>query len=508
MKKGKPKNQVLPFSEADYQFVRKRFYADPLRFVIWAYPWGEPGELENADGPDQNQAEFLRALGEEVKARKFDGITPVMPIQMAENSGHGTGKSSMGAWLANWILCTRRYSIGTVTAGTYKQLEERTWAAIKRWTKLCIVGDWFDIGADAIKAKTDPETWKVLAQTCKAENAQSFAGQHAASSTSWYLFDEASEIPDGIWDTAQGGLTDGEPMWIAWGQMVRNSGMFHRICFGSESARWIRKSVDSRTSKFANKDLIQRWIDDYGIDSDFVRVRVRGLAPLADELQYIDSGRVMEARTRAVQTLKDEPLIAGFDVSGGGSAWNVIRFRRGNDARTVPPVRLTGEQGRDRNVLVGVAAEVLRDTRPGRKVAAMFIDSAFGAAIYERLKSLGFNNVFEVNFGGKSPDIHQFNWRAYMWARMKDWLLTAAIPDDEDLQTQLTGPGYHINQSSKLVIESKQDMKDRGVMSPDDADAIALTFAQPVAPIEPEPEEEEDEFNGMSNLGRIGGWMR
>jgi hypothetical protein len=69
------------------------------------------------------------------------------------------------------------------------------------------------------------------------------------------------------------------------------------------------------------------------------------------------------------------------------------------------------------------------------------------------------------------PDMHQLNHRAYMWNKLKDWLLYGAIPDDENLQTELTGPGYHINQAGKLVIESKRDMADRGVASPDWADA-------------------------------------
>jgi hypothetical protein len=152
---------------------------------------------------------------------------------------------------------------------------------------------------------------------------------------------------------------------------------------------------------------------------------------------------------------------------------------RGNDARSIPPIRIRGERGRDRNVLIGIAAEVFREKKP----QAMFVDSAFGAPIVERLRTLGFKQVYEVNFGGPSPNMHQLNHRAYMWAKLKDWLLYGAIPDDENLQTELTGPGYHINQAGKLVIESKRDMADRGVASPDWADALALTFAQPVAPV-------------------------
>src|SRR5262252_765765 len=162
-----------------------QFYDDPLAFVRFSYPWGEKGELADEQGPDSNQTDFLRDLGAEVRRRRFNGADPVMPILMAESSGHGTGKSVLGAWLVDWILSTRPYSIGTVTANTYPQLESRTWAAIQRWTRLCITAHWFHIRAKGIYAKSSPEDWKCVAQTCKAENAQSFAGQHARTSTSW-----------------------------------------------------------------------------------------------------------------------------------------------------------------------------------------------------------------------------------------------------------------------------------------------------------------------------------
>ena len=467
----------------------EQYYDDPLGFVYDAYAWGE-GDLAGFDGPDPNQIEFLTALGEEVRKRKFDGHTPVAPIRMAETSGHGTGKSALGAWIANWILSTRPWSIGTVTAGTAMQLEERTWSAIQRWTRLCVTKDWFDIQAAGIYIKQElcgasqsPEAWKLVAQTCKEENAQSFAGQHAATSTSWYLFDEASTVPDGIYRVAYGGLTDGEPMMFVWGQPERNTGEFHKICFGSLADRWNHRRVDSRTSKFTNKELIAEWERDYGEDSDWFRVRVLGLPPTADELQYIDFTRVKAARSRQVEVLRDEPLVAGFDVSGGGSAWNVIRFRRGLDARSFPAVRITGEQGRDRSVLIAKCSEILRAGVNGFPVAAMFVDSAFGSPIVERLHTMGFKNVHEVNFGGGSPDVHCLNYRAFMWMKTKDWLLRGAIPDDERFAQQLCGPGYHINRANKLVLESKQEMQKRGLASPDDGDALALTFAQNVAPV-------------------------
>jgi hypothetical protein len=201
------------------------------------------------------------------------------------------------------------------------------------------------------------------------------------------------------------------------------------------------------------------------------------------------------------------------DVSGGGAAWNVCLVRRGLDARTIPRIRIPGEHTRDRSVLVARLAEILRETRPDRKVTAMFIDMAFGSPIYERLRALGFNNVFKVNFGlTHTPDRAKANLRAYIWDGMKDWLLTGAIETDEKVAMDLAGPGYHINRSNLLVLESKADMQKRGQASPDDGDALALTFAQAVAPPEKEAErDEDDEFGGQGGHRRfngLGAWMR
>lgn len=458
------------------------YYADPLGFILDCFPWGE-GPLAGETGPDDNQREFLVALGKEVEQRRFNHRDPVMPILMSETSGHGTGKSAMGAWITWWILSTRPGSIGTVTAGTFTQLEGRTWAAIQWWGALCVTADWFDIQAHGIYSKSDPKVWKVLAQTCKEENAQSFAGQHARTSTSWYLLDEASEVPNGIWDTLAGGLSDGEPMVFAWGQCVRNTGRFYEVCFGSKSARWNTRRVDSNTSRFTNKELIQQWKTDYGEDSDYYKVRVLGLPPSASELQYIDRARVDAARKRVITDSMGDLLVAGFDVSGGGKAWNVIRFRRGLNMDVLPPIRIPGERDPDRSQRVAICAELLSDQRPERKLAALFVDTAFGAPIVSTLRMMKYTTVHEVAFGGDSPDEHFANLRAYMYGKLKDALLLGALPtDDENLAQQLCLPGYHIKTGgSKLVIESKADIQKRGEKSPDDADALALTFARPIA---------------------------
>jgi hypothetical protein len=491
----------------------EEYYADPLGFVRAAYPWGEPGtELEHELGPDLLQEQFLTDLGKQVADRGFDGRDPVMPIRMTETSGHGTGKSVQGAWIADWILSTRPDSIGTVTAGTFTQLESRTWSAIQHWTKLCITGHWFHIQARGVYHKLRPKTWKIVAQTCKEQNAQAFAGQHARTSTSWYMFDEASLVPDAVWTVAEGGLSDGQPMFFAWGQCERSKGRFYEINFGKSEHRWDHRTIDSRQSRFTNKKLIEEDIAEYGEDSDHVRVRIRGLPPTLDELQFIDRARIQGAQRReAAVTFEDEPLIAGFDASGGGAAWNVVRFRRGLDGRSIPPLRVPGEHSRDRGALIAKLAEIMKDERPGHKVAAMFVDSAFGAPYVERLHVLGYDNVIEVNFGGTSPDRHQGNMRAYMWNQAKEWLPHGTIPlEDEKLALDLASPGAQIKaKGGQLFIESKERMQKRGLASPDDGDAFVLTFALEVAPPAPkEPKDEEEEFTSTRSGYGASGWMR
>jgi hypothetical protein len=460
-------------------FIEK-YQSDPLGFVKYAYPWGEVGTpLEQHKGPDQWQCDILNELGEEIKARKFNGLIPVAPIRETVASGHGIGKSTLVAWLVNFILSTRPLSVGTITANTVSQLETKTWPAIDRWTKLCITSRWFTVNASSVRSRRRPRQWCATAQTCREENSEAFQGQHASESTSFYIFDEASAISDKIFEAAEGGLTDGEPMIFLFGNPTRSTGKFYRATFGSEKERWKTRSIDSRTSSFTNKQQIAEWIQDYGEDSDFVRVRVRGLPPRASELQYIDQDRVWGAQKRQTYSLAGEALVAGVDVSGGGAAWNVVRFRQGNDSRSIPPIRIPGEQTRDRTVMVTMLSEVLRT----KEIDAMFIDSAFGSPIVERLRMLGHRNVHEVNFGARSPDANQENMRAYMWTQMKDWLLRGAIdPKDTKLELDMCGPGYHLNKSNRLVIESKESMAKRGVASPDDGDALALTFAEAVRP--------------------------
>lgn len=496
--KAKSYDELLAEACAEY-------YADPLGFVLAMWDWPINGE----EGPDTWQAGVLQEIGEAVAERGFTGIGNVLPIREAISSGHSIGKSALIAWIVNWLMSTRPECRGTITANTNEQLEKKTWSAIKEWQAKCRTAHWFEInskimyriGNNPATGRPWRSTWFCSPQTCKEENADAYQGQHAKGSTSFYLFDEASGIPTAIWEAAEGGLTD-EPIFLALGNPTKNTGKFHEITFGKQRGRWTTHVIDARTCKFANHALIQQWLEDYDEDSDFFRVRVRGLPPQASELQFIDNLRVWAAQKKEPFSLPSDPLIAGVDVSGGGSAWTVCRFRKGLDAKSRPPIRINGENTvkDDRQMVISALAEVL--SRTGKeKVDAMFIDTAFGGPVAVALQNRGFRNVYEVNFGAMSPDPRQYNQRAYQWNAMKEWLPKGAIPKDDDrLEADLCGPGFHLNGKNQLVLESKDSMLERGLASPDDGDALSLTFAQIVAPKDPDDSVEEFRPRGRSYM--------
>jgi len=460
------------------------YWDNPLGFVLDCFEWPE------GEGPDEWQRRFLEDFGSAIRSRSFDPTVPepVDPVRMAVASGHGIGKSTLMSFVFWFIMCTRPNAKGRVTANTFSQLETTTWAEIQKWGKRCRFKDWFEVGASKIYHKENKEGWFAVPLTCAEENSEAFAGQHNRESTSFYLFDESSLIPDTIWEVADNGLTDGEPMWFAFGNPTRNTGKFYEACFGDWQHRWNARSIDSRDCKFPNHQLHEEWIADHGLESDFVKTRIRGLPPSQAEGQLISRELVQEAQHRRVETLMDEPLVAGVDVPDGGSAWFVIRFRRGLDARPGPrvpsPIRIAGSKV-DRPQMIAICSQVLSEQHPDKFVDAMFIDSAFGAAIAERLKSLKYDNVHEISFGGKSPDERFGNMRAFMWGKqMKDWLSKGGIdPEDKNLVRQLSAPGFHlkVGGDGALIVESKADMAKRGIPSPDDGDALALTFARAVA---------------------------
>jgi len=461
-----------------------QFRNDPLGFVLWAFDW-DYDELEGFVGADTWQIDLLEDVGEKCIENAFNGVTPVDAIREAIASGHGIGKSALVAWLILWIMSTRPRAKGIVTANTGEQLKTKTWGELAKWKERCITGHWFELnsgkGSLSMYHKAYPESWRVDAQTCREENSEAFAGLHCANSTPFYIFDEASAVPDKIWEVAEGGLTDGEPMIFAFGNPTRNTGAFKK-CFAA-SSRWTTSQVDSRTAKMTNKKLIDEWINDWGEDSDFVRVRVLGRFPRAGDMQFIPGDIVFDAMKRDVgRYLPDDPLICSVDVARGGEDNCMIGFRRGKDAKSEGTYRIPGDKSRDSMVVVAKLVEVFNRHKPD----VIFVDeTGIGGPIVDRIRQLGYN-VFGVNFGGKADDEkHYVNKTAEMAFRCREWLMAGgAIPDDPQLEEELTIREFWHNDKDQLVLERKPDLKKRLGVSPDWADQFYLLFAHEVAPLE------------------------
>lgn len=456
------------------------FFADPRSFVLYNFPWGEKGTpLEDFPyGPDQWQLDEFERIARHVitnmdRKAKREQMDPYL---LAIASGHGIGKSAFVAWLILWLMSTRRHVRGVVTANTQIQLEGKTWAELLKWHNMASNKDWFKWTATKFYCLLEPEgekNWMFECVPWNEERTEAFAGLHNASSSAVMIFDEASAVPDKIWEVAEGAMTDGEPFWFCFGNPTRNTGRF-RECFGKFRHRWRNRHIDSREVRITNKKQIDKLIEDHGLDSDLVKVRVRGMFPSSGDKQFIPGDLVEAAQTRELVTDRGAALCMGVDLSRGGTAMNVIRFRAGRDARSLPPVRWSS---RDTIFTINKIAEVVDKHNPD----AVFVDGGgVGGPIVDQLKARGYK-VIEVQFGSSASDPLRFaNLRAEMWSKGKDWLVYGCIDDDTTLRDDLIGPEYSFTAKDALLLEGKEHMESRGLSSPDDGDALMITFARAV----------------------------
>lgn len=463
------------------------FALDPLGFVKYSFEWGK-GSLAD-HGIEDWQVDVLDGLGKRLRDGSIKGMSGVWKyvgeaIRIARRSGHGIGKSALVAWIILWALATAPDTKCIVTANTDTQLKTKTWPELAKWYHLFIAKKWFTLTATSIfsNSKGHDRTWRADAIPWSENNTEAFAGLHNQGNRIVLIFDEASAIADPIWEVAEGALTDKETeiIWLAFGNPTRNSGRFHD-CFNSQRHRWDSKGIDSRTVSITNKAQIAQWAEDHGEDSDFFRVRVRGVEPNASADQFIPADIVEAARGRELRlgSYDFAPIIIGVDpkYSPNGPDEFVIWKRQGLASWKLGVYNTgTNDDGR----MAGIIAR-LEDEH---KADAVNIDFGYGTGIHSAGRQMG-RNWSLVQFGGGSPDPQWLNMRAYMWATMKKWLADGGcIPNDEQLCAELKTPeGYQIEtgrNSGKIYLESKEDMKARGIPSPNRADALALTFAFPV----------------------------
>lgn len=452
--------------------ARCRF--DPLAWVRFAFDWGY-GELTGYAGPRAWQA---AAFGE-IAAHLKNPETRHMPLMLARASGHGIGKSAFIGMLVNWALSTCDDCKVVLTSNTDTQLRTKTAPEVGKWMRLGITREWFDVSATsiAVRDKSHAKTWRADFVPWSEHNTEAFAGLHNKGKRILLVFDEASAIADKVWEVAEGALTDEETeiIWVAFGNPTRNTGRF-RECFRRYKHRWNHAQIDSRTVEGTNKAQMAKWAEDYGEESDFFKVRVRGMFPSMSAQQFISETDVAAAYGRHVpeSAYAFAPKIITVDPAWEGDDEFVIGLRQGLVFRILETF------AKNDNDLI--AAQKIARYEDELGADAVFVDAGFGTGIKSAGEGLGRFWTL-VWFANKSDDAGCLNKRAQMWKAARDWLKDGgAIPDDPTLRDELQAPEIVPRADGKIQIESKKDMKARGVPSPNRADALVLSFAFPVLP--------------------------
>lgn len=445
---------------------------DPLSWVQAAYDWGM-GELADFSGPRAWQAEAMA----DIRDHLADPSTRHQPLMLSVASGHGIGKSAGIGMLVNWALSTCEDCKVMITANTDTQLRTKTAPEVGKWQRLSITSAWFDVQATSVAArdKGHVKTWRADFVPWSEHNTEAFAGLHNKGKRIVLIFDEASAIADKVWEVAEGALTDEgtEIIWIAFGNPTRNTGRF-RECFRRFKHRWVGRQIDSRTVEGTNKAQIAKWAADYGEDSDFFKVRVRGMFPSMSSRQFISEVDVTAAYGKHLrpEQVSFAPKILTVDPAWEGDDEFVIGLRQGLQFRVLH------RMAKNDNDLV--AAAIVARFEDEEKADAVFVDAGFGTGIVSAGQGMGRDWTL-VWFAGESADPGCLNKRAEMWKAARDWLKAGgAIPDDPVLRDELQAPEIVPRVDGKIQIESKKDMKARGVPSPNRADALVLSFAFPV----------------------------
>lgn len=457
---------------------------DPEKFVLFAFPWGQPNTpLANHSGPRKWQREVLRSVAAHIKQNK--GAAQMDTLRQAVASGRGIGKSALVSWLILWMLTTRIGSSVIVSANSEAQLRSVTWGELTKWTTMLINSHWWEISATKLMPaqwltelverdlKKGTRYWAAEGKLWSEENPDSYAGVHNMDGM-MLIFDEASGIPDAIWSVGAGFFTENilDRYWFAFSNPRRNQGYFFE-CFHSKRDFWTTKNIDSRTVEGTDKQVYAQIIAEYGEDSPQAKVEVYGEFPSQGDDQFISPRVVDDAFTRERHNDLSAPVVMGVDPARGGTDSTVIAVRQGRDLIAVK--RFHGD---DTMTVVGHVIDAIEEYKP---VLTVIDEGGLGYGVLDRLTEQRYK-VRGVNFGWKAKNpIMYGNKRAELWGTMREWLKTASIKSDRMLKNDLTGPKIKPDSSGTVFLESKKDMKSRGLASPDAADAIAVTFAFPLA---------------------------
>ena len=329
----------------------------------------------------------------------------------------------------------------------------------------------FVIRSDRIELAADPERNFISARTSRAEQPDALQGVHAEHVL--LICDEASGVPESVYEAAGGSMSALHASMVLAGNPVRSSGYFYDT-FHKLSDRWTNFHVSCEKTARVSEEYVDECKLRYGEESNTYRIRVLGEFPKGDDDTVISMDLTEAAINRDVLPTQYSPTAWGVDVARFGSDASALCKRKGN--AVTEPVRLW--RGLDTMQLTGaIKAEYDTSTE---KPEEIFVDAiGLGAGVADRLRELGLP-AYAINVS-ESPAMGDtyLNLRAELWYKAKGWLegRDVRLPKDDRLKSELTTLRYTYTSSGKVKIESKADLKKRGVASPDAADAFVLTFA-------------------------------
>ena len=403
-------------------------------------------------------------------------------------SGNGTGKDAWSSITLLWFMMCFPQAYGLATANSAKQLRNVLWREINKWMKNSkhpdmklretILEQYFEWQAEKIFWKeSGGKDWFVEAVTINTnmsedEQAESIAGRHEKHMI--IVVDEASGIAPSVFNKLEATMTSPVNIMILIFNPTRSKGYAVESQNSSDwiGLRWNAEEVvqEGRTDLITSEH-IQRLEEKYGRDSNPFRIRVLGLPPLADSDTLIPYDWIMDAVGREFVLLPTMPAIKGVDVGAGGDK-SVILTRKGPLV-----VKITRQNTSDTMILVSKVTSEIADEEPN----AVFIDViGIGKGVYDRLREIT-NKVFPVDVRRTSRNAERFNkMRDELWWKVREEFEkgTISIPNDLDLIDQLAMMKYD-TETGKIKVESKKQLKTRGEDSPDEADALCLTYYLP-----------------------------
>lgn len=397
--------------------------------------------------------------------------------RIAVRSGHGVGKTALEAWAVLWFLFTRPFARIPCTAPTKQQLFDILWPECAKWMERApALQPYFEWQKTRIIQRQHPKRWFAVARTSnRPENLAGYHEEHLL-----FIVDEASGVADSIFETIEGALTTADAKLLLCGNPTRNSGEFHDAFFKNRALYWVRK-VPCSESRLVDPGYRARLVAKYGEDSDVVRVRADGEFPKAEPDTFIPLELVEAATMREVEP--DGPLEIGVDVARFGDDETVLAAQVG-----LKLVHLEAHTKQDTMVTTGQVVALAKDMMQAHgkpRCVVKVDDDGVGGAVTDRLREIVRQEGLRIEVidchNGAAPEDkeHYDDWGTEAWAHLRDLLQQGDIEliNDEDLVGQLSTRKYRITSKGKIKLESKEDMKKRGLRSPDRADAVVLAFA-------------------------------